>query len=189
MAESYFELLKHPEWQKKRLRIMERDDFQCRECSDKGTTLNVHHSYYTKGAKPWEYPDESLRTLCEVCHEERHALLASLKAVTGEIDAFDVSQVIGFAKAHLLIENTKHQGDRASVLVANYAEAYGIGCALGIHTRWPGDTEPFEEIQRRCTFDGTINFEVLCDIAIDFENKSSVSAAPDHEWERSSVRA
>lgn len=34
--------------------------------------LNVHHTYYTKGHKPWEYEDDSLVTLCEDCHKKRH---------------------------------------------------------------------------------------------------------------------
>lgn len=34
--------------------------------------LNVHHTYYTKGCKPWEYENDSLVTLCEDCHKKRH---------------------------------------------------------------------------------------------------------------------
>ena len=34
--------------------------------------LNVHHSYYIRGKKPWEYPDDALVTLCEDCHKKRH---------------------------------------------------------------------------------------------------------------------
>lgn len=35
--------------------------------------LNVHHKYYIRGKKPWEYPDdEALVTLCEDCHKKRH---------------------------------------------------------------------------------------------------------------------
>ena len=69
---NYSELLKDPRWQKKRLRIMERDNFQCQLCGDKETTLNVHHKYYDKDKKPWEYPDKSLVTLCKDCHIMEH---------------------------------------------------------------------------------------------------------------------
>jgi len=62
-----------PRWQKMRLEIMQRDDFTCRDCRDKEKTLNVHHAYYVKGRRPWEYPAFSLETLCRDCHEERHA--------------------------------------------------------------------------------------------------------------------
>lgn len=34
--------------------------------------LHVHHSYYQIGLKPWEYPLESLTTLCADCHKEIH---------------------------------------------------------------------------------------------------------------------
>jgi len=34
--------------------------------------LNVHHNYYIRGKKPWEYPDDALVTLCEDCHKKRH---------------------------------------------------------------------------------------------------------------------
>jgi hypothetical protein len=70
---TYIELLKHPEWQKMRLKILERDKFKCRYCLDKETTLHVHHMYYTnhpdgERLKPWEYHPDSLITLCEKCH-------------------------------------------------------------------------------------------------------------------------
>lgn len=67
---TYAEILKHPFWQKKRLQIFERDNFTCQHCSDKFTTLQVHHKYYTPDTMPWEYPDEALITLCELCHEK-----------------------------------------------------------------------------------------------------------------------
>ncbi len=65
----YHQKLKNPRWQKRRLQIMERDDFACRHCDSKDTTLNVHHAYYEKGKDPWDYEDEMLFTLCEACHE------------------------------------------------------------------------------------------------------------------------
>ena len=34
--------------------------------------LNIHHTYYIEGKKPWEYEDEALETLCEDCHKKRH---------------------------------------------------------------------------------------------------------------------
>lgn len=66
---SYYEKLKDPRWQKVRLKIMDRDKFTCLLCNSKDKTLNVHHGYYQKNAEPWEYPEESLHTLCEPCHK------------------------------------------------------------------------------------------------------------------------
>ena len=71
---NYSELLKHPKWQKKRLKILERDKFQCRSCEQTDKTLHVHHLYYDYKLKPWEYEDEDLMTLCEYCHGIMHLL-------------------------------------------------------------------------------------------------------------------
>lgn len=54
---SYYDLFKHPKWQKKRLKILELAGFECERCGAKNKTLHVHHKYYEKGLKPWEYPD------------------------------------------------------------------------------------------------------------------------------------
>ena len=64
---------KDSRWQKKRLEIMERDDWTCQSCgaAGEGVTLNVHHAYYESGKAPWEYPSETLRTWCEECHKCR----------------------------------------------------------------------------------------------------------------------
>lgn len=66
---SYSEQLLSPKWQKKRLEILQRDGFACKLCKDTETTLHIHHIYYTKGAKPWEYENEALDTLCSDCHK------------------------------------------------------------------------------------------------------------------------
>ena len=68
---TYQEKLKDPRWQKKRLKILERDGFMCRFCENSDEELHVHHMHhmrYLPGAAPWEHPDESLKTLCKSCH-------------------------------------------------------------------------------------------------------------------------
>jgi hypothetical protein len=67
---TYSEKLRDPRWQKKRLEILDRDEFTCQRCFDKETTLNVHHMMYFKDKEPWDYPEWCLVTLCESCHEE-----------------------------------------------------------------------------------------------------------------------
>lgn len=64
----YSDKLKDPRWQKIRLKIFERDEWACRECSSKENTLHVHHRYYEKNVDPWDYPLDSLITLCAYCH-------------------------------------------------------------------------------------------------------------------------
>lgn len=68
----YQQLLTDPRWQKKRLEIFERDSFRCQRCSDSKKTLHVHHSYYTFGVDPWNYPPETLSALCSDCHKQEH---------------------------------------------------------------------------------------------------------------------
>jgi hypothetical protein len=66
----YSEKLKDPRWQKKRLKILERDEFACNDCGDTESTLMVHHLKYA--GDPWEIEDKYLITLCEDCHESEH---------------------------------------------------------------------------------------------------------------------
>jgi 5-methylcytosine-specific restriction endonuclease McrA len=65
---TYQEKLRDPRWQKKRLEIMQRDDFQCTCCGDRDSEIHVHHSYYEFGKEVWEYDNETLSTLCSSCH-------------------------------------------------------------------------------------------------------------------------
>lgn len=67
---TYFEKLKDPRWQKKRLQIFERDKWACLCCDRKDETLCVHHLVYS-AKEPWDEPDENLETLCEDCHSFR----------------------------------------------------------------------------------------------------------------------
>ncbi len=66
---SYSDDLLDPRWQKRRLEILQRDDFTCHGCYDTESTLHVHHLYYVKGRRPWEYPDFALVTVCSDCHK------------------------------------------------------------------------------------------------------------------------
>lgn len=67
MANTYSELLKDPRWQKKRLEIMQSDNFTCQLCYSTIKTLHVHHSKY-ESSLPWETSAEFLITVCEDCH-------------------------------------------------------------------------------------------------------------------------
>lgn len=70
---SYPELLKDPQWQKMRLLILQRDEWQCRFCHAGHLTLHIHHGNgYKRGLKPWEYPESELFTVCELCHAGLH---------------------------------------------------------------------------------------------------------------------
>jgi hypothetical protein len=66
---TYSDKLKDPRWQKKRLEILDRDNFTCKACGDTQETLNVHHIFYLPHKEPWDIPSGFLVTLCESCHK------------------------------------------------------------------------------------------------------------------------
>lgn len=68
MSIDYLQLLRHPFWQKKKNGILDRDKYTCQRCTDTLSNLQVHHLYYKKDTNPWDYPDEALITLCDLCH-------------------------------------------------------------------------------------------------------------------------
>lgn len=82
---TYREQLLHPNWQRKRLDILNRDDFACQLCHDKESTLHVHHKQYAKGRMAWEYPNDELVTLCEECHDTMHEQQGMLRDVTAKL--------------------------------------------------------------------------------------------------------
>lgn len=65
---SYSDQLKNPKWQRRRLEILNRDNFTCQLCRDTETELQIHHKKYTPGSLPWEYDNSELVTLCKHCH-------------------------------------------------------------------------------------------------------------------------
>lgn len=97
MASTWYEQLKDPRWQRKRLEVMQRDEFRCRVCFDDKETLNVHHGYYEKGKAPWEYNDDTLWTLCEQCHNETvGCLMHDIHLEIGRIDPHFLNEFFGF---------------------------------------------------------------------------------------------
>lgn len=86
---SYAELLRHPSWQRKRLEVLQRDNFACRRCGAANSELHVHHKCYLKGHKPWEYPIENFESLCNRCHSMVHVQRAALDALIGTFPTSD----------------------------------------------------------------------------------------------------
>lgn len=80
MAKSYSDKLKDPRWQKRRLAVLERDEWCCQSCYDTESTLHVHHRYYVWNSDPWDYPEDALVTLCESCHADESAAIKEASA-------------------------------------------------------------------------------------------------------------
>ena len=83
---TYSEKLKDPRWQRKRLEILERDHFACRDCLATDRTLHVHHCHYEK-CDPWDARNDVLLTLCEQCHQRRGPVEAEAKLLLARIMA------------------------------------------------------------------------------------------------------
>jgi hypothetical protein len=90
----YYEKLKSPKWQKKRLEILKRDDWTCQNCLDKESTLHVHHKVYSEG-DPWDINNAHLITLCESCHKfETNEIKDSIKEIQNTLKIIFSSESI-----------------------------------------------------------------------------------------------
>lgn len=100
MKKPYFEKLLDPRWQKKRLEVLEKNEWACVQCSDTESTLHVHHKQYFKGREPWEYEVGQLTVLCEECHGIQHEsedpllLVASFVAMDGPYNRDAVANLV-----------------------------------------------------------------------------------------------
>lgn len=112
---SYSEKLRDPRWQKKRLKILERDRWQCQACHSDSRNLQVHHLIYRK-VDPWDYPDECYQTLCEDCHVLRQQavnhLMERLRMDFQHIPNFDLQFFAHFMSTALdaFVQSTHGQG-------------------------------------------------------------------------------
>jgi hypothetical protein len=148
-AKTYWEKLKDPRWQKKRLEVLQRDEFRCRNCHSESKTLNVHHAFYERGREPWEYDGECLLTLCEECHTRYHRAQNELlrHIAIGPIDA--IEEVLGFAKANRTGLRGERNGFRSNQ-IDNAHQAYGAASRL--YCSRP-DTRTFSDIEFPITTD------------------------------------
>lgn len=96
---TYFELLKDPRWQRRRLELLQSANFGCQNCGDATSTLHVHHGAYLKDVKPWDYPDDMMHVVCETCHVEFTELQQQFMATLGRISPCYMVNLIHIMKA------------------------------------------------------------------------------------------
>jgi hypothetical protein len=87
---AYSKKLRDPRWQKKRLDILNRDNFACVLCEATTEELQVHHENYRRGADPWDYDDAELHTLCKSCHESTEELITGIRSQLMDSVSHDV---------------------------------------------------------------------------------------------------
>jgi len=132
----FFALYRRPEWQRKRLEVMEAADFQCQDCEASDRTLNVHHRFYKKGAKPWEYEAGELICLCEQCHSARHNAVDKVKRVMMDMPAFLLESVAGYALGRWLQDNEARRfGGHYADFEGLWEVSEGIVAAFDHHIR------------------------------------------------------
>jgi len=101
----YSEKFLDPRWQKKRLKILERDDWRCQSCGDKNVTLNVHHIFYKKGKDPWDYNDNILITWCEDCHKKRHTMQHQVLKYISKLTIDELTYLMPILKDRELVKS------------------------------------------------------------------------------------
>lgn len=100
---------KDPRWQKKRLEILQRDNWKCKICECNDETLHVHHNWYEKDLELWEYSDNCYETLCEECHGVLHdVIISNLSNIRKILYTSNISNKTIFSLITHLKENDKY---------------------------------------------------------------------------------
>jgi 5-methylcytosine-specific restriction endonuclease McrA len=100
---TYAEKLKDPRWQKKRLEILQRDEFSCQICKSKEKTLHIHHLAYEYGVEPWNYQNNYFKTLCIDCHQDEEFCKPFVKAGIRLLQEYGYSNSNLFQLIHELL--------------------------------------------------------------------------------------
>ena len=145
-ARTYTDQLKDPRWQRKRLEVMQRADFSCEDCYSTDETLHIHHTYYEKGLLPWEYPDQSLRCLCEECHLAIQHSALLLQRQIGRMSNSHLDMLVGLAYALEWLHTRT-----GTFHLASMGMEYGFSLGSGIP----------EEMIRQVTTEGTLDGHAL----------------------------
>jgi hypothetical protein len=122
---SFFELYKHPLWQKKRLEIMAAAGFRCQHCGNNQKQLNVHHAYYAPNAKPWDYENDFLRCLCDECHQLADEDRKTIQRWFGRLECGSTREALGFVAGLLM-----RDGKLLAVDVFDFCFACGVAKAF-----------------------------------------------------------
>ena len=87
MPKTYSDLLKDPKWISLSARLR-RERPHCQLCgkSDEEVVTQVHHGFYNRDLKPWEYPEESLWVICKECHPAMDRARREVAVIYGHIN-------------------------------------------------------------------------------------------------------
>lgn len=116
-VKSYTQKLKDPKWQKKRLEVMNNQNFECSNCGADDVPLHVHHGMYIPRTNPWDYPDTMLHCLCEECHSSTETVLHKLRIAIGSAAPAVLDYVLSILDGH----HNAAELDRAAIRAATFA--------------------------------------------------------------------
>lgn len=133
---TYAEQLRDPRWQRLRLQAMEDSGWACDNCGSKDKTFNVHHKFYVKGRKPWEYDLDDLKTLCEDCHKDHHRNKALLDQLIANADLNSLLPVIA---GYLRVLDPEVDAGLAYECRELGIEEYTLGLFAGVAALTPMD--------------------------------------------------
>lgn len=120
---TYQEKLRDPRWQKRRLEILQRDNFTCKLCGDDKSELHIHHAAYKKGLDPWEYEDAWLHTVCAHCHES--AALIRMASSLNLMESKETFKCFDILNALVCMEKTSEALNVLRQMLRNAIEEEG----------------------------------------------------------------
>ena len=62
-------------WEKKRLEILERDNYECQVCKEEGgftPATTVHHILHLENRPDLAFDNDNLLSVCAACHNKEH---------------------------------------------------------------------------------------------------------------------
>ena len=130
MPQKCSEKLKDPRWQKKSLKIFNRDKWCCQVCFDDTKTLYVYRKKHLRNVEPWDYPETLLITLCEDCFLDETTFIEARLSDLNEIirENFLSADITTIAGGFAGIKMMAHSEVLASIIAwaLSNQEAMGV---------------------------------------------------------------
>lgn len=96
-------------------------------CGDTKTTLNVDHQFYERGRDPWDYPDDSLWSLCETCHARITGTRSLLARLVGGVTEHQLE---------ILLAHAQVMRDTERIEIRSVSHAAGVAMAFDSMELW-----------------------------------------------------
>lgn len=97
---TYNQLLSDNRWKALSVKLR-RERPYCELCRkpDTDVTTQVHHGFYNRDLKPWEYPEESLWVLCEECHAAMDKVRREMAVLFGHLHPAKAAMAVNMIRA------------------------------------------------------------------------------------------